>query len=286
MSETAKKSDLIPRLITAIVGIPILLGIAFAGPNWAVWLVVALAASAGAWEYVTMTLGGDRGVDGNAAVVAVFVTLAALYWCDASLPLVATAFLSTVGLMALVMLGLKDTSQAARRTGAVLGAYTYMSVLFGVYALLILDPAVPRTSTAPHQAGWFLLPMFIVWAGDTGAYFAGRALGRHKLAPMVSPGKTWEGAAGGVLASVAGGYLALAVLPLPDIAWQHVLIYAIPGAIIGQVGDLCESMIKRATGYKDSGSIIYGHGGMLDRVDALIFAAPWIYIARQLLGDG
>ncbi len=139
-----------------------------------------------------------------------------------------------------------------------------------------------RHAVAPHQAGWLLLPMFVIWAGDTGAYFAGRAFGRHKLAPRLSPKKTWEGAVGGACASVLGGWAA-ASLFFDGIPFWQVVVIALPAAVLGQVGDLSESLIKRSTGVKDSGRIIYGHGGVLDRVDGLIFAAPYFAIARHLL---
>ena len=123
-----------------------------------------------------------------------------------------------------------------------------------------------------------------VICSDTGAYFAGRSLGRHKLAPKVSPNKTWEGSVGGVLAAVAGMAVLYGlrgalrgVVMLP--AWP-VLVYVLVGvvlAVIGQVGDLAESMLKRDAGVKDSGGIFPGHGGVLDRCDGILFAAPALY---------
>ena len=124
----------------------------------------------------------------------------------------------------------------------------------------------------------------IVWSGDTGAYFAGRAFGRHKLAPKMSPNKTWEGSVGGLVASVIGGSL-IKMAYDPDFAsWTLVAVCSIAGGAFGQLGDLAESTFKRFSGVKDSGKIFPGHGGFLDRVDGLLFAAPVIWIILYQFG--
>ena len=161
-----------------------------------------------------------------------------------------------------------------------MATWFYVAGFFAAYLLLVAD--APRSETGPDQAGWFLFPMFVIWAGDTGAYFTGRAFGRHKLAPVVSPKKTWEGAAGGLVASVLGGLLCRAIF-FTEMPISDVVIFAAPAAVLGQLGDLCESMIKRSTGVKDSGTILYGHGGILDRVDGLLFAVPWFFVARTFI---
>ena len=123
--------------------------------------------------------------------------------------------------------------------------------------------------------GWFIL----IWLNDTGAYFAGRAFGRHKLAPSISPGKTWEGWAGGMVASlvVAQGLHALVPVSAP---W---LALAVVVSVLGPVGDLTESALKRRAGVKDSGQLLPGHGGILDRFDSHIFAAPLAAILLRLI---
>lgn len=282
-NSTSKGSDLGPRLVTAAVGVPILLALAFLAPNWALWALLATAAAIGTWEYLSMTLEGDVSLDGWVATGIVFATLSVFYW-GAGAESVFYAVSGSIIVLWTLALGRADRiNTVATRIGHLLAAYAYVGVLFG--ALLALVKAPNPTEVAPFQAGWLLLPMFVIFAGDTGAYFAGRAFGRHRLAPIVSPKKTWEGAIGGLFASVAGGYLAWWVLPLPEaMTAVHVLILSIPAAILGQVGDLCESLVKRSVGVKDSGKILYGHGGILDRVDALVFAAPWFLAARDLLG--
>ncbi len=131
----------------------------------------------------------------------------------------------------------------------------------------------------PH---WLMIALLVSWAGDTAALYVGRAFGRHKFAPRVSPGKTWEGCLG----SVAGGTLAAAI-------YAHYLIAAAPIAavlglaaaanIAGQVGDLCESALKRGAGVKDSGSSLPGHGGWLDRIDSTLFSVPVVYAVLKFV---
>ena len=132
-------------------------------------------------------------------------------------------------------------------------------------------------------AYWVILLLSVVWMGDTGAYFAGRAFGKHKLHPKVSPKKTWEGALGGLVASLGAGALA-AGWYLPAFPWLGLVVAVLPAAILGQAGDLCESVLKRTCGVKDSGRILPGHGGILDRVDALVFAAPILVAYASILG--
>jgi phosphatidate cytidylyltransferase len=126
-----------------------------------------------------------------------------------------------------------------------------------------------------------LFLLVLLWSGDSLAYFAGRAIGRHKMAPELSPGKTWEGAAANLLGSLIVAFVAARWIPVPPV---HLAAMAALANLAGQLGDLTESAYKRAAGAKDSGIILPGHGGMLDRVDSLIFAAPvvWYYF-RMLL---
>ena len=123
---------------------------------------------------------------------------------------------------------------------------------------------------------WIALLMIVTWAGDSGAYFAGRAFGKHKLYPEVSPKKTWEGLFGGVVLSVVGAFVARATF-FPQLSVVDCLLLAPVADLAGVAGDLCESLLKRASGVKDSGTILPGHGGMLDRLDSLFFSAPVVF---------
>jgi phosphatidate cytidylyltransferase len=127
-----------------------------------------------------------------------------------------------------------------------------------------------------------LFALAINWAGDTAAYYAGRAFGKHKLAPIVSPGKSWEGAAASVLGSVLFGVVYLEYF-VKNLSWWQIVILAVAGNIAGQFGDLAESAIKRGAGVKDSGSLLPGHGGMLDRVDSSLFTLPVVYALYLLV---
>jgi phosphatidate cytidylyltransferase len=125
----------------------------------------------------------------------------------------------------------------------------------------------------PH---WLLFAFLLCWAGDTAAYYVGKNFGRHKLAPVISPGKTWEGAVASVIGGVlAGAIYAYLLIPSAPLAW--VLIVAGAGNIAGQIGDLVESAYKRWGGVKDSGSSLPGHGGWLDRIDSSLLAIPVVY---------
>ncbi len=150
--------------------------------------------------------------------------------------------------------------------------------------LLIAFPLsflVPLHAARPLGPRLLLFLLVLLWAGDSLAYFIGRAIGRHKMAPELSPGKTWEGAAANLLGSLIVAFVAARWIPLPVF---HLAAMAALANLAGQLGDLTESAYKRAAGAKDSGVILPGHGGMLDRVDSLIFAAPvvWYYF-RMLL---
>lgn len=129
---------------------------------------------------------------------------------------------------------------------------------------------------------WVIVAFVATWANDTFAYFAGHAYGRHRLYERISPKKTWEGFAGGAVGSVLGT-LAVTWFLLPRVAPAAAILVGAGAAVLGPLGDLAESMVKRAAGVKDSGRIIPGHGGLLDRIDALLFVAPWVYVCAAWL---
>jgi len=133
----------------------------------------------------------------------------------------------------------------------------------------------------PKARLWTLFVMWLVWAGDSVAYFVGRAFGRLPMAPQISPKKTWEGAAGNLLGSLL---VAAVFSQWMDVSRAHLLMAAAAANVAGQAGDLLESAYKRSAGVKDSGTILPGHGGVLDRIDALIYAAPVIWIFREYFG--
>jgi phosphatidate cytidylyltransferase len=185
--------------------------------------------------------------------------------------------------------------------GVLAGAGASMFALFyiGLPLLALFD-----IRSQPNGPELLLYMFLVVWCGDVAAYYVGRAIGRRKLAPSISPGKTWEGTIASVIASAAIGTLllvyadhfraalyALRLAPAPSVfsmsgnVWYVALLCSIGINIAAQLGDLVESMLKRGARLKDSGSLLPGHGGVLDRIDALLFAAPlvWYYSIFRLL---
>jgi len=132
------------------------------------------------------------------------------------------------------------------------------------------------------SAHWLMLAFLLSWVGDTFAYYTGRAIGRHKLAPRVSPAKTWEGSTGSVVGSMLAG-LVYAHYLIPQATLTQVLVASAVGNVAGQIGDLCESLLKRDLRLKDMGTLLPGHGGVLDRVDALLFVLPATYYLVRAL---
>jgi phosphatidate cytidylyltransferase len=282
-----KKSDLGPRLLTALVAIPILLAIIFLTPPLGFSLLITAAGAVTVWEYCQMTFGqehpgGARLTTALSAALILCVTL----WPDQAGLMASGCF---IVLYAYYLLFYKDQAASSAQMSHSIAALCYGALMFGCFALL-------RIAGGDAGPFWVVMCLAIIWGSDTGAYFAGRTLGKRKLYPAVSPNKSVEGAIGGLVASVlfAFGFDALfgAIIGRPIVwelgawtvqlqwvqldAWKLVVV-AIPANLLGQTGDLVESLLKRAHGVKDSGAIFPGHGGMMDRIDALIFASPWLY---------
>jgi phosphatidate cytidylyltransferase len=254
------------RLATAAVGIPILLYLMFLAPQPAFAVVVVLAIARAAHELMRMT------VDHRALQwlgVAMTAALAAVLIFSRSLPLLVTAVLVVPAVGALAALSAPEPSEAAGRRLAwlVAGPLYAGGLLSSVGALHV-------GVLGPTEVGgqWVLLAMWLAWGSDTAGYFAGRFFGKHPLAPRVSPKKTVEGSIGGLLGSLTGG-LAAHFWFLPSLPLAHAVALSLVAGALGQAGDLVESLIKRSTHTKDSGAILPGHGGMLDRIDALMMTA-------------
>ena len=205
--------------------------------------------------------------------------------CGRAAPLAATAvtlagawLFGAVGLAAAVaatVIVLPTWRLAARRppagalAGAAVGSFTalYLGVTGACLGWLRI---LPGDEVGPRLVILFLVT---IWVGDSGAYDVGRRLGRHRMAPVVSPNKTWEGLAGGTVATAAATFALVRVLGL-ELTWPHVAALAVILAVAAPLGDLLESLFKRDTGVKDSSALLPGHGGLLDRTDSLVFAAP------------
>jgi phosphatidate cytidylyltransferase len=246
------------RIVTALALIPIVMYVVL----WAnLWLFLAVLFSVAFLcyrEYDTIAGAYGFGRPGMAGAAAGYLLFA--WHGDTWL------YLVIVALVALVMvMRMDDLSKALPRASLLIVGVVYV---FGSWKC-----AIPLRELNPH---WLMYGLMLNWVGDTGAYFVGRKLGRHKLAPRVSPNKSWEGAFASVIVSalVGGVYL---LRFIPGITVPHALAITILANLAGQVGDLAESAMKRGAGVKDSGTILPGHGGFLDRVDSTLFALPVIY---------
>ncbi len=154
--------------------------------------------------------------------------------------------------------------------------------VFGIFYTAFLISFILLIRNTEHGILWIYLLLCLVFAGDAGAFYAGRSLGKHKLCPAVSPNKTIEGSLGGLFLCIITGSL-IKFFFIPHLSWQNAFLMFIIVNIMGQIGDLFESELKRFSKIKDSGNILPGHGGILDRIDALLFAAPVVYFFKEIL---
>jgi phosphatidate cytidylyltransferase len=259
--------NLAQRLLSAIVALPLIVALILWRQAWGFGAVVLVVAAIGLHEYTAIALSGAS-VRLRAGVVALGVGLTAgLYALPAfAVVWVLAAFVATA---TLVLLDPGEIPTAGSRLGLAAFGVFYLGLLCAPMAILQRD--------APHGRAWVLMAIALTFGNDTGAYFAGRGLGRHKLYPKVSPAKTVEGGIGGMVASLLVMVVAKATL-VPWLTVGDCLLAALPAGVLGPIGDLVESLIKRAFGVKDSGRLIPGHGGMLDRIDALLFVSAWLYV--------
>lgn len=272
------KSNLAIRLLTAAVVAPLLLSALFFGKP-GLWYGIVFGASLFAGlEVFEMTHPEDRVAQVVGVVMTAAVSLAVYSLSKDPLALltllVATAIVGA--LVPLWRLGRIET--AALRIMAGIAAPLYVGGLLSTLALLRRD----RGDIGPH---YVLLTLMLSWLADTGGYFAGRFLGKTKLYAAVSPKKTREGFVGSIGGAILGACLAH-FWYLPSLPLSHGLLLAVFGGAMGQLGDLVESLLKRSTGIKDSGRLVPGHGGILDRIDALLVVSPIVYLYTEWIARG
>lgn len=264
------RNNLLLRVLTALVLAPLLLALVLLGSTPLFALVLALVFAVGAhewaplagwspasrrWGFAMLVLAGLAGVwlSGREGVVLTGLLCVALVWWSLALAWVMRRW--PLGPWSKLVAGL--------------------CTLVPAWTALVVLHAAP-------QGPWLVLALlFIVWGADVGAYFAGHAWGRHKLAPEVSPGKTWEGVVGGLVLAAVVAWVAADLLAFP--APQFMLL-ALVVMLASVVGDLMESLLKRQAGVKDSSRLLPGHGGVLDRLDSLHAAAPTFLAGLLLLG--
>jgi phosphatidate cytidylyltransferase len=269
------------RILTAVVLVPLVLLLVFKGPYGLVTLAVAAVAELALWEYLGLADATGAKTPRIAVMVALAAQFAGIYflpldWIGPVLVCLALALFIVCAFRSPLARVLPDTAYSA---------FGLIYVGFAMATLLLL--------WSQENGKSLLLFLFLaVWSGDIAALYIGKALGRRKLAPSISPNKTWEGAiasvVGSVLITVLLLWLAqtltqhdLDVLFYPGAAWRWIGLAALLN-VAAQVGDLVESAIKRGAGVKDSGTLLPGHGGVLDRIDALLLAAPVLWYAMLL----
>ena len=257
------------RLLTAAVAVPLALLATFKFPPWAFFVFLLLIFIPASIEYVQLLRPLAPKAPLWVVPFAVPPLAAAFYWAlvahDRALPtdawVLAGSILATVVVGSLLLFGRTPPAEAAAATGIVgFGApYFAMPVAVAV-TMQRLDP-------------WLLFLLYsIVWLGDTAAFYCGSAWGRHKMAPVVSPNKSWEGAGAGFLTGIVATVL-WSWWRLGEVRWPLLVVAGLT-AIAAQLGDLFESLLKRGVNVKDSGHLIPGHGGFFDRMDAMLFAGP------------
>ncbi len=268
------------RIITALILIPMVLVMVFLGPKeqWLFTSAVAVVAALAANEFLSMAKKSGASPPRIAVLIAIFALFAGNFaWPDQTAAI--------LGMLSLALLVYCTFSRPVEQMMADVSTSIFCLLYLGF--TLIALPALREQTNGPSLVAFLLCA---VWAGDSTALYVGRAWGRHKMAPNLSPNKTWEGTLGSVAGSLLAtcGLLGLAhllatqwdsaVLSYPEDVWYW-LGLAVVVNVGAQVGDLVESALKRSAGVKDSGSLLPGHGGVLDRIDALIVAAPALWYA-------
>jgi phosphatidate cytidylyltransferase len=256
----------IKRWLTAVIAIPLLLLIIIYGSDALFTLLIGVVILIGVYEYNTMVFDASSQREKWESLVMAFLICLAVYMGEPALVLAALTF-SVLTVLCLSLWRVREQALDIAPVAKVILGLMYVPVMMSHFILI---------RRFDNGIIWVFFVLVLAFAGDTGAFYVGRTWGKRKLLPAVSPGKTVEG----IFGLIGGAVLACVVyqqLLLPEICVVHAAILGLVGSILGQLGDLCESLIKRASGVKDSGVILPGHGGILDRLDSLLFIAPFVY---------
>ncbi len=262
---TDRRGIIKQRLITAGIALPLLLLLIIKGSPLLFAAFIAVVSVIGLLEYCRMILPG-RGVE-SLLISASAVVIPMLFYLRSAAALAFAIVLYFLSIAIHTLFKFSDVKQAAAEAGLIFFGVIYVPYLLGYLILL---------RSCPSGLDWILLILFIVMSGDSAAYFGGCRFGKHKLYPAVSPNKSVEGALFGLAGSMAGAMIAK-LLFFSELSVVNGIFAALLIGTFGQTGDLFESLIKRSSGVKDSGTIFPGHGGILDRLDSILFAAPATY---------
>ena len=267
MSKTG--NSYLKRWLTGIILAPILLIAILFGPKEIFAAIIIIFILGGVWEYNHIVFGnGFKKEKIEGLIFAIIIPLFVFFGNNQHL-LAVLAF-SVLIVFILFVLSIKETNFDVLAVAKVIFVIMYIPFLMSYFISLRM---------MEKGKEWIFFVLILAFIGDIVALYVGKYFGRHKLVPLVSPGKTVEGLAGLILGSTIA-CLIFSYYFLPEISLMQIAILAIAGSIIGQMGDLCESAIKRNYGLKDASSILPGHGGVLDRLDCLIFIAPFVYYYR------
>jgi phosphatidate cytidylyltransferase len=258
------------RILSGAVAIPLVLGITLYGPGWLFFALIAGVVLAGIYEFFSMT--DKMGIEGFPVVAGSLAVLLLLCFYLNGQYFTEWGVLCLVALTSAWMFKEQNIKTALDQI-----SYSFLGILYvaGLSGYFLL---IRNLQDGGH---WVLFLFLIIWFGDSAAYYGGRKFGQRKIAPAISPGKTVEGALFGLAGSLGGGLIA-GIWFLETTALWHCLLAALICGIIGQIGDFAESILKRTAGVKDSSRLFPGHGGFLDRVDSLLFAAPVLYLYHRL----
>ena len=269
------------RILVAVVGIPLLLAVLCWAPDWATALLLAALSVIAAHELLTAVCGAEKAKRWTAlpavtgALVIAAVYFSGEHYADSPAGTV-LRWLIAAAVLALLLASVLTYGRP--------GALVLQDVCVMAVAGLVIPWAFScmlQLRMLPHGAGMVLMPLVAAFCSDSAALFTGMACGRHKMAPLVSPHKTVEGALGGIAGGVVGMVIFRIVFYFCTLVSLHIgwcVVIGLAGALMGELGDLSFSVIKRQVGIKDYGRLLPGHGGVLDRFDSVLFAAPMIWM--------
>jgi phosphatidate cytidylyltransferase len=267
MSKTG--NSFLKRWLTGIILVPMLLIVIWFGPKEIFAAIIIFFILGGVWEYNHMVFGNSfvrEKIEG--LIFAIIIPLLAFKGDDQYI-LAALAFSVLIVFISFV-LSIKESN---------FDFLSVVKVIFGIMYIPFLMSYFISLRMMDNGKEWIFFVLILAFVGDIVALYVGKYFGKHKLTPLVSPGKTVEGLVGLVIGSTVA-CLIFSYYLFPGVSLIHIAILAFAGSIIGQLGDICESAIKRNYGFKDASSILPGHGGILDRLDCLIFIVPFVYYYR------